>query len=82
LFVGFFPCSVGRLTTAVLSLLDFLPFSEVAFAMLKEIKCKQGDDKGKEGRMSSGGGDSNLQRCVYRARLSLQPQNVGRKQTA
>ena len=34
-------CSEGRLSAAVLLLLDFLPFYGAAFEMLYEIKCKQ-----------------------------------------
>ena len=55
---------MGRLTTAVLLLLDFLPFYGVSFEMRNQIKCKQDEDKGKEGRMSSPGGDSNLLCCL------------------
>lgn len=62
--VRLFASTVGRLITAVLLLLDFLPFYGVAYAMLNEIKCKHDEDKGKEGRMSSVEGDSNLLCCL------------------
>lgn len=72
---------MGRLAAAVLLLLDFLPFRGVAFEMQNEIKCKQDEDKGKEGRMSSAGGDSNPLRCLpYTA--FIKAINVGEKQTA
>lgn len=52
-----------------------------AFEMLKEIKCKQDEDKGKEGRMSSVGGDSNPLCCLpYMAFTTAS--NVEEKQTA
>ena len=75
-------CSVGRLAAAdVLLLLDFLPFYGVASEMLYEIKCKQNEDKGEEGRMSSVGGDSNPLCCLpYMAFITAT--NVGEKQTA
>lgn len=56
----------------------FLPFYRVAVATPSEIKCKQDEDKGKEGSVSSVGGDSNPPRCLpYMA--SLQPQMFGEK---
>lgn len=71
---------MGRLTAAVLLLLDFLPFYGVDFEMLYEIKCKQDEDKGKEGRMSSVGGDSNPLCCLpYMPFITAT--NVGEKQT-
>lgn len=81
MLVRLFACSVGRLTAAVLLLLDFLPFYRLAFEMLNEIKCKQDEDQGKEGRMSSVGGDSNPLCCLpYMAFITAT--NVGEKQTA
>lgn len=45
----FFSCSVGRLTAAILLLVDFLPFYGVASEMQNEIKRKQAEDRGEEG---------------------------------
>lgn len=68
----------GRLTAAALLAFDFLPFYRVAFETRNQIKCKQDEDKGKEGRMSSVGGGSNPLCCLpYMAFITAT--NVGGK---
>lgn len=53
----------------------------MASEMLYEIKCKQDEDKGKEGRMPSVGGDSNKLCCLPNMAF-ITATIVGEKQTA
>lgn len=61
--------------------LTFCHSTEAASEMLDEIKCKQDEDKEKEGEMSSVGGDRNLL-CSLSCMAFITATNVRVKQAA
>jgi len=68
---------MGRVTAAVLLLLDFLPFLKCRM----KLNVNKTRTKGKKGRMSSAGGDSNPP-CYLPYMAFIMATNVGEKQTA
>lgn len=68
-------CRLSRCSCMVVTW--FLPFHGIVSGMLYEIKCKQDEDKGKEGRMSSVGDSNLLCHLLYMAFITTT--NVGGK---